>query len=105
MEDWVHPVSRGSCRRGSGPSAGAVYEVVPTETGANAEEHADNRAKDVASKDLREHHLCRLYCLNEAVGCTLHGAAIVLAGMRKSSLARLRLTPCERFRAPAVVSA
>src|ERR1700730_17818592 len=85
----------GSCRRGSAPSAGAVHEVVPTEADANAEEHADNCTKDVGSQHLGEHNLCRLYCLSEAVGCSLHGAAIVLAGARKSSFARRRLTPGE----------
>src|SRR5438132_12512679 len=84
----------GSCRRGSGPSAGAVHKV-PTEADANAEEHADIWTKDVGSQQPSEHHLCRLYCLSEAVGWTLHGAAIVLAGTRKSSLARRRLTPGE----------
>src|SRR5438132_7465076 len=95
----------GSCRRGSGPSAGAVHKV-PTEADANAEEHADNCTKDVGSQHPSEHHLCRLYCLSEAVGWTLHGAAIVLAGTRKSSLVRRRLTPCEAspFQDPAAAT-
>jgi len=68
---------------------------VPTEADANAEEHADNRTEGVGSQQLREHHLCRLYCLSEAVGWSLHGATIVLAETRKSSFARRRLTPGE----------
>jgi hypothetical protein len=68
---------------------------VPTEADANAEEHADNRTEEVCSQQLSEHRLCRLYCLSEAVGFSLHGAAIVLAGTQKSSFARRRLTPGE----------
>jgi hypothetical protein len=68
---------------------------MPTETEANAEEHADNRTEEVGSQHPTKHHLCRLYCLNEAVGWSLHGTAIILAGMQKSSFARRRLTPGE----------
>jgi hypothetical protein len=52
MEDWAHPASRGSYRGRSGPSTGAIHQVMQAEADARPEEHSDNGTKAVGSQLL-----------------------------------------------------
>ena len=53
--DWPHPASRGSCRRGHGPSTAVIREIVPAEANARPEEHSDN-CTQAAGSQLRPVH-------------------------------------------------